>query len=135
MPVDRNRFVTSKAVSNPAKSVCYTHSVRRIPSQAWMLAVLSGILQVLIFPSPSLFFLGWVALAPLLFAILRNGSINGEVLDASGQSLSMIMVGQAFRLGYVSGIVWYLGTCYWIFNTMHLYGELSSALSLGILLL
>src|SRR6266487_1312989 len=38
--------------------LCYTHSVRRIPSQAWLLAILSGILQVLIFPSPSLFFLG-----------------------------------------------------------------------------
>ncbi len=43
--------------------------------------------------------------------------------------------GQAFWLGYACGIVWYLGSCYWIYNTMHLYGELSSALSIGILIL
>src|SRR5437879_1715877 len=100
-----------------------------------MLALLSGVLQVLIFPSPSLPFLAWIALAPLLFAILRNGSIDGEVLDASGQSMSVISPGQAFWLGYACGMVWYLGTCYWIFNTMHVYGELSSLLSIGILIL
>src|SRR5437588_11938434 len=100
-----------------------------------MLAVLSGIVQVLIFPTPSLALLAWVALAPLLFAILKNGSVDGEVLDASGQSLSVITTGQAFWLGYLCGIVWYLGSCYWIYNTMHVYGELSSALSIGILIL
>lgn len=100
-----------------------------------MLAVLSGVLQVLIFPTPSLAFLAWIALAPLLVAILRNGSADGEVLDASGQSLNLITAGQAFWLGYVCGIVWYLGSCYWIYNTMHIYGDLSSALSVGILIL
>jgi len=100
-----------------------------------MLAVLSGVLQVLIFPTPALAFLAWIALAPLLVAILRNGSVDGEVLDASGQSLSLITAGQAFWLGYVCGIVWYLGSCYWIYNTMHIYGGLSPALSIAILIL
>jgi apolipoprotein N-acyltransferase len=109
--------------------------VRRIPSQAWLLAIVSGILQVLIFPSPSLYFLGWVALAPLLVAILRNGSANGDVLDASGESVSAITTGQAFWLGYVCGIFWYLGSCYWIYSTMHLYGGLPPMLSAGIVLL
>src|SRR4051812_24349798 len=136
MQVDQNRLHTLKAVSeSPATRVCYTHSVRRIPTQAWMLAIFSGVLQILIFPSPSLSFLAWIALAPLLFAILRNGSVDGEVLDASGQSLSLITPGQAFWLGYACGIVWYLGNCYWIYNTMHVYGNLSSVVSLGILLL
>src|SRR5437899_2824752 len=89
--------------------VCYTQSVRRIPLQTWTLAVLSGVLQVLIFPTPSLAFLAWIALAPLLVAILRNGSVDGELLDASGQSMSLITAGQAFWLGYACGIVWYLG--------------------------
>src|SRR4051812_3775294 len=100
-----------------------------------MLAILSGVLQVLIFPSPSLSFLAWVALAPLLVAILRNGSVDGEVLDASGQSLSLITPGQGFWLGYACGIVWYLGNCYWIYNTMHVYGNLSPVVSIGILVL
>src|SRR3954469_23985111 len=115
--------------------VCYTHSASRIPTQAWLLAVLSGVLQILIFPSPSLSFLAWVALAPLLVAILRNGSVDGEGLDASGESLSLITPGQAFWLGYACGTVWYLGNCYWIYNTMHVYGNLSSVVSAGILIL
>jgi apolipoprotein N-acyltransferase len=109
--------------------------VRRIPTQAWLLALLSGVLQVLIFPSPSLYFLSWVALAPLLLAILRNESGNGEVLDASGESVSAISTVQAFWLGYACGVIWYLGSCYWIFNTMSVYGGLSWAESGGILVL
>ncbi len=31
---------------------------------------------------------------------------------------------QGFLLGYVCGILWFAGTCYWIFNTMHRYGNL-----------
>jgi apolipoprotein N-acyltransferase len=100
-----------------------------------MLAFLSGVIQVLIFPSPSLSFLAWVALAPLLVAILRNNSGNGELLHPSGQNLSAISPGQAFCLGYACGIVWYLGNCYWIYNTMHVYGNLSSPVSIGILIL
>jgi apolipoprotein N-acyltransferase len=124
-----------RSVNGSHNSFCYTHSVRRIPAQAWMMAILSGVLQVLIFPSPSLSFLAWLALAPLLVAILRNSSVDGELLDESGQSLTAISPGQAFWLGYVCGIVWYLGNCYWIYNTMHAYGNLSSAVSIGILVL
>ena len=39
-----------------------------IRQRQWLLAAISGILQVLIFPSPSLYFLGWIALVPLLIA-------------------------------------------------------------------
>ena len=45
--------------------------MRRIRSHAWWLAVVSGILQVLIFPSPGLYFLAWIAIAPLILAVLR----------------------------------------------------------------
>jgi apolipoprotein N-acyltransferase len=31
---------------------------------------------------------------------------------------------QGFLLGYVCGILWFAGTCYWIFDTMHRYGEM-----------
>ena len=31
---------------------------------------------------------------------------------------------QGFLLGYVCGILWFAGTCYWIFSTMHRYGGL-----------
>ena len=33
---------------------------------------------------------------------------------------------QGFLLGYLSGIIWYLGSCYWVFHVMHVYGNLRS---------
>ena len=34
--------------------------------------------------------------------------------------------GQAFLLSYVSGVLWFCGTCYWVMETMHRYGGLSA---------
>ena len=45
--------------------------MRRIRPRAWIFACLSGVLQVLIFPNFSIYLLGWVALAPLIYAILK----------------------------------------------------------------
>ena len=43
--------------------------------------------------------------------------------------------GQAFLLAYASGILWYAGTCYWIYDTMHEHGGLSvSAAALALFL-
>jgi apolipoprotein N-acyltransferase len=42
---------------------------------------------------------------------------------------------QSAVLGYICGIGWYLGNCYWIYPTMHLYGDLSEAASAGVLVL
>ncbi len=37
---------------------------------------------------------------------------------------------QAFLLAYTSGILWYAGTCYWIYDTMHQFGGMSAPLAL-----
>ena len=37
---------------------------------------------------------------------------------------------QGFFLGYACGILWYAGTCYWIFDTMRQYGGLSTPMAL-----
>src|SRR6185437_23794 len=42
---------------------------------------------------------------------------------------------QSAWLGYICGIFWYLGNCYWIYSTMHLYGNLSEVASVGVLIL
>ena len=101
------------------------------------MAVLSGILQVLIFPRPSLYFLCWIALAPLIIAILRARDQDAVQLLAEGGSsyLAPASLRQGFLLGYVSGVVWYLGSCYWIYQVMHLYGGLNSFVSLVLLIL
>jgi apolipoprotein N-acyltransferase len=91
--------------------------------------VVSGILQVLPFPiaGPTPLWrtaFCWIALLPLLFALLAN--------DKRGNPLT---INQGFLLGYVCGFVWYLGNCYWIYQTMYLYGALAKPIAAGILVL
>ena len=99
-------------------------SVRQIHPSAWLLVGLSSLRQVLIFPLPGLYLLSWMALAPLIVALLRARPA-GELEIEDSTKLRPATPGQAFLLAYVSGIVWYAGTCYWIFDTMHQYGGLS----------
>jgi apolipoprotein N-acyltransferase len=103
--------------------------VRQIHSSAWLLVILSSLLQVLIFPLAGLYILSWVAFAPLIVALLRARPAGVLEMDGS-VNLQAAKPGQAFLLAYVSGILWYAGTCYWIYNTMHEYGGLSTPLAL-----
>jgi apolipoprotein N-acyltransferase len=87
--------------------------------QAVLLAVVSAVLQVLVFPSFSYAALAWICLAPLMYALcLRELSVRA-----------------AFWVGYLCGILWYGGTCFWLYHTMHLYGGLSKAMSVGVAVL
>ena len=63
-------------------------------------------------------------MAPLLYALLRGRGGEGELFDSEGRSLRPFTVWQGFLIGWASGIVWYLGTCYWIYPVMHVYGGL-----------
>jgi len=103
--------------------------VRQIHPSAWLLVSLSSLLQILIFPLPGLYVLSWVAFAPLIVALLRARPAGALEIDGA-INLQAAKPGQAFLLAYVSGILWYAGTCYWIYNTMHEYGGLSVPLAL-----
>ncbi len=110
--------------------------MRKIHPTAWILALLSGGLQILIFPLPGLYWLAWVAFAPLLVAVLRAREADVlQLFDSPGVKLVPANFGQGFLLGYASGVVWYAGTCYWVFDTMHHYGGLGPATAVGVLLL
>jgi apolipoprotein N-acyltransferase len=103
--------------------------MRSIPLRLWALAILSALLQVLPFPimGPAPLWrrlFCWFCLTPLLLALLGK--------DKQGRHLR---VAQTALLAYVSGVFWYLGNCYWIYQTMHIYGEIPKFASLGILLL
>jgi apolipoprotein N-acyltransferase len=101
-----------------------------------MLAVLSGVLQIVIFPLPSLYMLSWVAVTPLLVAVLHAREADTlQLSNSPGLKLVPANFGQGFLLGYLSGIIWYAGTCYWVYDTMHQYGGLSAAAALGVLIL
>ena len=101
----------------------------KIPARAWVLALLSAGLQVLIFPHFNLFFLCWIAVVPLLYALLRGRGGEGELFDSEGRSLRPFTLQQGFLLGWLTGIVWYVGTCYWIYPVMHGYGNLAASVS------
>jgi apolipoprotein N-acyltransferase len=93
------------------------------------MAVLSGILQVLPFPiaGPTPLWrtaFCWIALLPLLWTLLGN--------DNTGNPLTLR---QGAILGYLCGFTWYLGNCYWIYQTMYLYGGLAKPIAAGILIL
>jgi apolipoprotein N-acyltransferase len=97
--------------------------VLKIHRRAWGLVLVSAALQVVIFPLPGLYGLAWIAVAPLIVAILR--SRVPETLQLDGQArLLPATPWQGFVLGYLCGILWFAGTCYWIFDTMHRYGGL-----------
>ena len=104
--------------------------MRRIRRNAWILACTSGVLQVVIFPKPALYILSWVALAPLIYAILKCREQDATlVLDDGGEFFAPATAWQGFWLGYVSGVIWYLGSNYWVFYVMHVYGGIGMATS------
>jgi len=108
--------------------------VRQIHKRAWLLVLLSAALQILIFPLPDLYMLGWVAITPLLLALLRARQPETLQLQA-GTKLLPAKPLQGFLLAYLCGILWYGGTCYWIYPTMRQYGSVNAPAALGILIL
>jgi apolipoprotein N-acyltransferase len=71
------------------------------------LAVLSAALLVFSFPDFNLWPLAWVGLVPLLLAIARS----------PGR-------GRAFLLGWISGTLFFYGSCYWLTHAMIRYGDI-----------
>jgi apolipoprotein N-acyltransferase len=73
-----------------------------------LLALISGAVNIAIFPKANLSFLAWVCLAPLLIACYREARS-----------------GRAFLLGLAAGVVFFFGACYWIIEVLKNYGGLS----------
>jgi apolipoprotein N-acyltransferase len=82
-----------------------------------LLSLLSGGLVILTFPNFNLEFLAWFALVPLFLAM------DGKRLFHS------------FVLGFLTGLVSFLGILYWIIVAVHTYGNVPLILSFMILLL
>ncbi len=80
-------------------------------------SLLSAILLILSFPNFDLEFLAWFSLVPLFFAI------NGKTLF------------QSFKLGFLTGVLSFLGIIYWVIVAVHTYGNIPLIISGLILLL
>jgi apolipoprotein N-acyltransferase len=109
-------------------------TVRQIHKSAWLLVLLSAGLQILVFPLPNFYMLCWVAVTPLLLALLRARQPETLQLRA-GMKLLPARPLQAFLLAYVCGVLWYAGSCYWIYQVMRQYGGVNVPLAVGILIL
>jgi apolipoprotein N-acyltransferase len=55
----------------------------------------------------------WFGLVPLFWAILTPATAEAPR-----------PLRRAFRLGYLSGFLWYIGNCYWVRDTMSRYGDM-----------
>jgi apolipoprotein N-acyltransferase len=71
-------------------------------------AALSGIFLALSFPKFGHPAIGWIALAPLMLALVGGSSLR-----------------QAFLLGLTTGVIYFAGTLYWISRVMAVYGDIS----------
>jgi apolipoprotein N-acyltransferase len=72
-------------------------------------------LLVLSLPKPDLYPLAWIALVPLLLVL------------ASGNSVPHVIASS-----YIAGLVFFAGTCYWITETMYIYGGLTTWMAFGV---
>lgn len=102
--------------------------MKRGPILQYSLALLSAFLLELPFPlaGPLPYwrtFFAWLGLVPLLWVLLRISSVaHPHYLRRST------------LLGYLTGVAWYLGNCYWIYATMHVYGGLKPVVAILILI-
>jgi apolipoprotein N-acyltransferase len=79
------------------------------------LAVASGVLLVLSFPKFGHPACGWIALAPILVALMGRMSLV-----------------RAFALGLMSGAIYLFGTLYWLSSVMARYGDINIAGAIAI---
>ncbi|HAK60261.1 MAG TPA: apolipoprotein N-acyltransferase [Nitrospiraceae bacterium] len=75
-------------------------------SRSILLAIASGCLLVLTFPSFNVHYLSWIALVPLFFAL------NWQTVKSG------------FALGAITGLVLFGGTVFWVTNSIHHFGGL-----------
>ncbi len=103
--------------------------MRSVPLRLYGLATLSALLQLVPFPLAGSVPLWrrlfcWFCLVPLLVAL--------SDLDKRRRPLGPLA---SAGLGYLCGVLWFAGNCYWIYQTMFLYGGLPGPVSFGILVL
>jgi len=80
------------------------NTLKRLFERFYGPAILSGLLLVFSFPKAELFPLAWIALIPLLISLYDKDHWA------------------AFKSGFCFGIVYFYGTLYWIYHSIHYYG-------------
>src|SRR5205823_14008013 len=91
-------------------------------------------LQIVVFPNVDWYWLSWIALVPLLYALLTKPKV-AIIAPGANADDGTLTAKQGFLLGYLCGVIWYGGTCYWVYHVMHSYGGLSAPISAVLLIL
>jgi apolipoprotein N-acyltransferase len=78
----------------------------------WAAAALTAVLLIISFPDFEFFFLAWIALVPLMWAVARRPAPL-----------------RAFILGWAAGSAFFYGSCYWLTYSMIHYGGLNPLLA------
>ena len=101
----------------------------------WAAAGLSAGLLELPFPfagpmPPWRSVFAWFALVPLLWALLSDSGDKDKDVTRVGHPPSGVEsdrrhpLRRAFLISYLCGVLWYVGNCYWIRDTMMHYGDM-----------
>jgi apolipoprotein N-acyltransferase len=103
--------------------------MRLITRRPLLLGLLSGFLLDLPFPiagplPPWRAAFAWIAFVPLLYGLLQDCSVQAPCY-----------VRRSALAGYACGVLWYVLNCYWIYDTMHIYGNVPGPGAVGILVL
>jgi len=64
----------------------------------------------------------WFALVPLLVAVLR-------LPEKAEEKSRRWQLGWSLLAGWLCGAIWFGSNCYWVYNTMHVYGGMSAPLA------
>jgi apolipoprotein N-acyltransferase len=100
----------------------------RLVRQPWLLGIFSAALLMLPFSiiGPVPFwrtFFSWVAFVPLFYGLLTRENLDHPKVLLRGALAA-----------YLMGFLWFIGNCYWIYQTMLYYGGLPPLISAGILI-
>src|SRR5580698_6131292 len=87
----------------------------------WVASGLSAAVLELPFPiagpmPPWRSIFAWFGLVPLLWAILNPATVDHPH-----------PLRRAFLIAYLCGVLWYMGNCYWVRDTMMQYGDMPAA--------
>src|SRR4051812_23169317 len=108
------------------KGVAADQERRTVPVLDYALALLSGALLALSFPKFGHPACAWLALTPLVVAVIRDAQRRERRIASSWVSVSLLPR-RALLLGLLTGAVYFSGTLYWLVATMTTFGGLPAA--------
>ena len=103
-------------------------AMAKLAQQPWLLGIVSAALLLLPFSivGPVPFwrtFFAWFAFVPLFYGLLSKQNLRRKRALLYGTLAA-----------YLMGFLWYVGNCYWIYQTMLYFGGLPPSISAGILI-